>query len=252
MSTLREIAGYVDALLEIGKFNDYCPNGLQVEGRRELRTLISGVTASQALLDAAVEAGADAVLVHHGYFWRGESPVLTGMKRRRIKTLLDHDLSLLAYHLPLDAHLLYGNNAALARELGFQVRGVVDSGPAKDILFYGELPVALAAQDLRDSIAARLGGNPLLVEASSRPVKSIAWCTGGAQGFIDEAARLGADAYLSGEISEQTTHSARENGVHFVAAGHHVTERYGVSALGNHLAEKFGITHQFIDIDNPA
>lgn len=252
MSILREIAGYVDALLEVQKFTDYCPNGLQIEGRQELRTLVSGVTASQALLDAAVEAGADAVLVHHGYFWRGESPVLTGMKRRRIKTLLDNDISLLAYHLPLDAHLLYGNNVALARELGFQVRGVADSGPAKSILFYGNLQDAMAAGDLRDLIAARLGGNPLLVEASDRPVKSIAWCTGGAQGYIDEAAKLGVDAYLSGEISEQTTHSARENGVHFIAAGHHITERYGVAALGNHLAEKFGISHQFIDIDNPA
>lgn len=252
MSTLREIASYTDALLEIQKFSDYCPNGLQVEGRQDLRTLISGVTASQALLDAAVEANADAVLVHHGYFWRGESPALIGMKRRRIKTLLDNDVSLLAYHLPLDAHLLYGNNATLARELGFRVDGVADSGPAKDILFYGELTKALVANDLRDLIAARLGGSPLLIEASARPVKSIAWCTGGAQGYIDEAAKLGVDAYLSGEISEQTTHSARENGVHFIAAGHHITERYGVAALGNHLAEKFGIAHQFIDIDNPA
>jgi dinuclear metal center YbgI/SA1388 family protein len=252
MSRLREITGYVDALLEVQKFTDYCPNGLQVEGRGELRTLISGVTASQALLDAAVEANADAVLVHHGYFWRGESPVLTGMKRRRIKTLLENDISLLAYHLPLDAHPQYGNNAALARELGFRIGGVADSGPAKNILFYGELPGELAAEDLRAAVAARLGGNPLLIQGSDRPVRSIAWCTGGAQGYIDEAARLGVDAYLSGEISEQTTHSARENGVHYIAAGHHITERYGVAALGNHLAEKFGIGHRFIDIDNPA
>lgn len=252
MTSLREITGYVDALLEIQRFADYCPNGLQVEGCRELRILVSGVTASQALLDAAVAANADAVLVHHGYFWRGEPPVLTGMKRRRIKTLLDNDISLLAYHLPLDAHPLYGNNASLARELGFQIRGVVGNGPAKDILFYGDLPRALPANELREWVAGRLGGNPLLIEVSDRPVKSIAWCTGGAQGYIDEAARLGVDAYLSGEISEQTTHSARENDVHFIAAGHHATERYGVAALGNHLAEKFGISHQFIDIDNPA
>lgn len=252
MSSLREIAGYLDALLEVQKFADYCPNGVQVEGRRELRILISGVTASQSLLDAAVAANADAVLVHHGYFWRGESPVLTGMKRRRIKTLLDNDISLLAYHLPLDAHPVYGNNASLARELGFQVGGIAGSGPAKDILFYGELPKTLPAIGLRDLVAARLGGNPVLIEASDRPVKTVAWCTGGAQGYIDEAVKLGVDAYLSGEISEQTTHSARENGVHFVAAGHHATERYGVATLGNHLAEKFGVSHRFIDIDNPA
>jgi dinuclear metal center YbgI/SA1388 family protein len=252
MSTVQAITDYLDVLLEVGKFNDYSPNGLQVEGRREVGILISGVTASQALIDAAIEADADAVLVHHGYFWRGESATLTGMKRRRIKALLDHDISLLAYHLPLDAHPLYGNNASLAAVLGFQVDGVVGSGPAKGLLFYGQPAQPLSAQALAARIGESLGRAPLLVEASDRPVRTIAWCTGGAQGYIEEAARLGVDAYLSGEISEQTTHAAREHGVHFFAAGHHATERYGVASLGQHLAAQFGLTHMFIDIDNPA
>jgi dinuclear metal center YbgI/SA1388 family protein len=210
------------------------------------------VTASQAFLEAAIDAGADAVLVHHGYFWKGEAAALVGMKRRRVKTLLENDVSLLAYHLPLDAHPEYGNNATLARELGFIVDGVIDAGPGRDILFYGRLPEPEAADTLGERIGARLGRRAVVVGGTGRPVQSVAWCTGGAQGLIDEAVSLGVDAYLSGEISEKTTHIARESGIYYIAAGHHATERYGAPALGEHLAGRFGIAHQFIDIDNPA
>lgn len=252
MVRLEELVEYTDALLDTARFRDYCPNGLQVEGRREIATLVSGVTASQAFLEAAVEAGADCVLVHHGYFWKNERAVVTGMKRRRIKTLLDHDISLLAYHLPLDAHPEYGNNAALARRLGFHVDGVAGDGPGRDILFYGRPAESAALERLVEHVGRRLGCEPLAVAGSAAPVRSIAWCTGGAQHFIEQALSLGVDAYMSGEISEQTTHVAREEGIHYIAAGHHATERYGPAALGEHLAGRFELAHRFIDIENPA
>lgn len=252
MVGIDELVAYCNTLLQPERFEDYAPNGLQIEGRPEVVTLISGVTASQRLIDAAIDADADALLVHHGYFWRGDNPVLTGMRRRRIKALLEHEINLLAYHLPLDAHLEFGNNVRLAHELGFRVDGVMDEGPAKDLLFYGRLPQPLAAEALREHISECLGFKPLLVSGAEHRIESIAWCTGGAQGFIEEAVTLGVDAYLSGEISEQTTHVARESGMHFIAAGHHATERYGPASLGEHLAEHFDLEHQFIDIDNPA
>ena len=252
MAELLTIVDYLDNYLEVPKFNDYCPNGLQVEGRHNVRRVISGVTASQALIDAAIEENADAILVHHGYFWRGESAVITGTRRRRIKALLDNDMSLLAYHLPLDAHVDVGNNASLGRRLGIQIDGVVDSGPAKNILFYGRLSKPNSTAEFCALLTERLNRDPIAVEGSERPLQRIAWCTGGAQGYIEEAAKLGVDAYLSGEISEQTTHAARENELHYFAAGHHATERYGPAALGEHIAQHFGIEHTFIDIDNPA
>ncbi|MBN1378553.1 MAG: Nif3-like dinuclear metal center hexameric protein [Gammaproteobacteria bacterium] len=251
MVGIDELVTYTNSLLDIERFDDYSPNGLQIEGRGQVVTLVSGVTANQKLIDAAIAADADAILVHHGYFWRGENPVLTGMRRRRIKTLLENDINLLAYHLPLDAHPQFGNNAALARELDFRIDGVMDEGPAKDILYYGRLQESLSAQELVQQVAERLGSQPLLIEGSDREIESIAWCSGAAQGFIEEAVALGVDAYLSGEISEQTTHIAREMGIHFIAAGHHATERYGSAELGEHLAEQFDLEFQFIDIDNP-
>ncbi|TSA50464.1 MAG: Nif3-like dinuclear metal center hexameric protein [Nitrosomonadales bacterium] len=245
---LNELEIYLNQLLDIAHVHDYCPNGLQVEGRSEVRKLISGVTASFDFLQAAVVAGADAVLVHHGYFWRGENQCLTGMKRRRIALLMEHDISLLAYHLPLDAHLELGNNTQLGRRLGF-----IESGRfgEQDIAVHGTLPQTMMLKDLGMNIEHLLSRKPLVIGDAAKPVQRIAWCTGAAQDYFDEAIRLGVDAFITGEISEQTVHAARESGVAFIAAGHHATERYGVQALGEHAAQKFGIAHQFIDVDNP-
>ncbi len=252
MVELATLVAYTDELLDSDGFEDYCPNGLQVQGRDEVRRLISGVTASAALLDAALEADADAVLVHHGYFWRGEAPCITGIKRERLRRLLAHDVSLLAYHLPLDAHREFGNNAQLAKHLGLHVDGVVEQGSAAGLLWYGRPPRPLSAAGMVAHLEDRLQRAPVLIGERGRPVARVAWCTGAAQGFIEQAEPLGVDAFLSGEISEQTVHFAREAGLLYFAAGHHATERYGVQGLGAHLADRFDIEHRFIDIDNPA
>lgn len=245
---LNELEIYLNQLLDVAHIHDYCPNGLQVEGQSEVRRLISGVTASFDFLQAAVAAGADAVLVHHGYFWRGENQCLTGMKRRRIALLLEHHVNLLAYHLPLDAHPELGNNTQLGRRLGFIENGRFG---AQDIAAQGILPQTMALKDLKTNIEHLLSRKPLVIGDEAKPIQRIAWCTGAAQDYFDEAIRLGVDAFITGEISEQTVHAARESGVAFIAAGHHATERYGVQALGEHAAQKFGIAHQFIDVDNP-
>lgn len=239
-----------DRYLSSAKIADYCPNGLQVEGRSQVRRIISGVTASQALLDAAVAEGADLVLVHHGYFWKGENPCVVGMKQRRLKTLLSHDMSLLAYHLPLDVHPEVGNNVQLARLLGLQVEGPLEPDNPRSVALLGHLPEPVSAAEFARRVATVLGREPLLVDCA-RPVQRIGWCTGGGQGYIEQAISAGVDLYLTGEASEQTYHSARESGIGFIAAGHHATERYGVQALGDYLAQRFGIEHRFIDCDNP-
>ncbi|WMP16969.1 Nif3-like dinuclear metal center hexameric protein [Thiothrix lacustris] len=249
---LYTLETYLNKLLNIGKFRDYAPNGLQVEGRAEVTRIVTGVTASQALLDAAVEYGADAVLVHHGYFWKGEAPVIRGMKKQRIATLIQHDISLLGYHLPLDAHPELGNNVQLAMLLGIRNEGVMDERELQGVGNIGSVSEPVSLADFGQQVATALAREPLLIAGGEHPVKRIAWCTGGAQGYIQQAFELGADTYLSGEISEHTVHFARENGIHYIAAGHHATERYGIKALGNHLAEQFGLEHRFIDINNPA
>jgi len=239
-----------DRYLAAGQIADYCPNGLQVQGRPRVRRIVSGVTASQALLDAAVAVNADLVLVHHGYFWRNEDPRVVGMKQRRLKTLLNHDISLVAYHLPLDVHPEVGNNVQLARLLGLQVDGPLEADNPRSVVLLGHLAEPMSAADFARRVATALNREPLLVD-SDRPVRRVGWCTGGGQGYIDQAIAAGVDLYLTGEASEQTFHSARENGIAFIAAGHHATERYGVKALGEHLAQRFGIEHRFIDCDNP-
>ncbi len=248
---LAELVDYLDELLEVERFRDYCPNGLQVQGRDQVQTLVSGVTASQALLDAAVVHDADAVLVHHGYFWKGERPQVVGMKRRRLATLLTNELSLLAYHLPLDAHPEFGNNARLGRLLGIEQWQALPTEAGDGVGNIGQLPRPEAAGDLVARLEQLTGRQALHIGASAEPVQRIAWCTGAAQGYIDAAVVAGAELFISGEISEQTVHVAREEGVHYVAAGHHATERYGVQALGEHLALRFGVEHRFVDIDNP-
>ena len=245
----QALCTYCDQLLDAAAFDDYTPNGLQVEGTRPIRRLVTGVTASLALIQAALDCDADALLVHHGWFWRGDPPALTGPRARRARALFRGDLSLIAYHLPLDAHPRLGNNATLAERLG--IIEARPSTPGKGLLWTGRLTEPTPAATWAAAVGARLGRPPTLV-GNAGPLLRVAWCTGGGQGYLESAAALGIDAFLSGEISEQTTHSARELGIAYLAAGHHATERYGVQALGAHLAEHFGIEHRYLEIDNPA
>ncbi len=249
MLRLDELWHYCDELLAVGTFDDYCPNGLQVEAGEVVTHLVSGVTASQALIEAALELGADTLLVHHGYFWKGESPRLTGIKGRRIRTLMQGGISLLAYHLPLDAHPELGNNRQLAEHLD-----ILDPQPlaGNGLLWQGRLEPALTAVELGERLAQRLGRSPLHIPVDGRLIRRLGWCTGAGQGLIEQAAQWGLDAFLSGEISEQTVHQARELGIQYFSAGHHATERFGVAALGEHLAAHFGISHRFLDLPNPA
>lgn len=246
---MNELETYLNQLLDIAHFHDYCPNGLQVEGRSEVRQLISGVTASFDFLQAAIAADADAVLVHHGYFWRGEDQRIVGMKHHRIALLMAHNIGLLAYHLPLDAHPELGNNVQLGRRLGFaQISRFGD----QDIAMHGTLPSQLMnLKELRMKIERTLSRVPLVIGEDEKALRRVAWCTGAAQGYFEEAVRMGVDAFITGEISEQNVHTARESGVAFISAGHHATEQYGVQALGEHISKKFGIAHRFIDIDSP-
>ena len=251
MVQLTELVQYIDSLLEVDRFRDYAPNGLQVEGKGTVNKIVCGVTACQALIDAAITARADAVLVHHGYFWKGESEAITGMKRQRIKSLLDADISLLAYHLPLDAHATLGNNAQLADLLGLTISGTFPQTESQAVGMHGKLAQAISAEQLLQQLENKLDRTPMHIAGSDKFIETVAWCSGGAQGYIEAAALQGVDAYISGEISEQTVHIAREYGLHYFAAGHHATERYGVQALTRHLADRFAVQSQYIDIDNP-
>ncbi|WP_321846273.1 Nif3-like dinuclear metal center hexameric protein [Paraburkholderia bannensis] len=243
-----ELELYLNNLLETSRFKDYCPNGLQVEGRRRVEKIATGVTASLAFLEAALEWGADAVLVHHGYFWKNEAPQITGRKYRRLKTLLANDLNLFAYHLPLDCHPELGNNAQLGARFGWigeQRFGEQDLG------WMATLPMPITLAHFTAEVEQTLGRTPLVLGDPDWQIRRVAWCTGAAQSLFDAAIDAGADVFLTGEISEQTTHTAAESGVAFLAAGHHATERFGVQAVGSHLSEAFDIEHLFIDIDNP-
>lgn len=245
---IKELIDYTGQILEVERFRDYCPNGLQVEGRQQVRSIVTGVTASMALLESAREAGADMVLVHHGYFWRNEDPRVVGIKHKRLRFLLTHEINLAAYHLPLDAHPELGNNAQLARLLGLNVEGVAGE---QSLVWHGSLPIAESLWDFQQRLGGVLQRQPQVVGDLKRQVRRVAWCTGAAQQYLETAIALGVDVFVSGEISEQTVHLARESGVSYIAAGHHATERYGVQALGQHLAQHFGLTHQFVDIENP-
>lgn len=243
-----ELDAYLNVYLQVSDFRDYCPNGLQVEGREQVNCIATGVTASVALIDAAIVAGADALIVHHGYFWRGEDARITGMRRVRIGRLIGHDLNLFAYHLPLDAHPEVGNNTTLARQLGLTVS---ERFGEQNIGACGTPVAGISIGEFAKSAERVLGRAPLVIGDLKKPLRRMAWCTGAAQGMFEQAVALGIDAYLSGEISEQTVHVARETGVAYIAAGHHATERFGVQALGAHLAQRFGLEHRFIDVDNP-
>lgn len=242
------LGAWFDELLGSGRFSDYCPNGLQVEGRRRIRKLACGVTASLALIEAATAAHADALLVHHGWFWRGEDARLTGIKGARVRALIESGMHLFAYHLPLDVHPELGNNTMLGERLGWTVAG---RGGPDALIVWHDFQRLRSTAALAGEITRALGRKPLGVGHLERPIRRIAWCTGAAQDMIETAAALGADAYLSGEISERTTHLARELGISYFAAGHHATERFGVQALAERAAGAFGFAHAFIDDPNP-
>ncbi|MGV6808263.1 MAG: Nif3-like dinuclear metal center hexameric protein [bacterium] len=248
MVARKDVEAYLKTFLNIDQFKDYAPNGLQIEGKDHIQRLVTGVSANLALIEAAIAHQADAILVHHGYFWKNEPAPLVGIKYQRVKALLDYDISLLAYHLPLDAHAELGNNAQLAKKLGITIEGTMNR---EGVGCYGYFPKALSTAEVSARLTEVLGRQPLHIAGGLQRVRSIAWCTGAAQNYLPQAMALGVDAYLSGEISEQTVHTAKEGNIHYFAAGHHATERYGVQALGEHLANVFGIEHHFIDIDNP-
>ncbi|MFK8042187.1 Nif3-like dinuclear metal center hexameric protein [Congregibacter sp.] len=249
---LKDLLKHCDSVLESQRFNDYCPNGLQVEGRTTVARLAAAVTANQSVLDAAVAWGADALIVHHGYFWRGESAEIVGMKRKRLGTLLTADMSLMAYHLPLDAHPELGNNAQWGKLLGFTDVEPLDKEDTRAVGNLGRLAQPMELEEVVGKVLTLTSRRPLLIGDPKTLVERVAWCTGAAQGYIEKAAAAGADLFISGEISEPTVHAARELGIAYIAAGHHATERYGVQALAASLAETFGLEWSFIDCDNPA
>jgi dinuclear metal center YbgI/SA1388 family protein len=245
---LNELLDYTGQILQVARFKDYCPNGLQVEGRGEVERVVTGVTASLSLLEAAREHGADIVMVHHGYFWRNEDARIVGIKQKRIKLLLESGMSLAAYHLPLDAHPELGNNAQLGKKLGLVQDGWAGE---QDIIALGRTMASVTAQDFSQHVSTVLNREALMLGPADKTISRVAWCTGGAQGYMEQAVALGVDAYISGEVSEQNLHLANEAGVVYIAAGHHATERYGIQALGEHLKNRFSLQHEYIEINNP-
>lgn len=248
-----ELLSYLSQCLSPERIRDFCPNGLQVEGTDNVERIVTGVTASEALIDAAIANKADTILVHHGYFWKGESPVVTGMKKRRLFKLLSNNINLIAYHLPLDIHAELGNNAQLAKRLGIQPLRGLDQNDPNSVGMVGELNQPQSLTEFGAVVEKSLNRQPLLCTGGDHKISTVAYCTGGGQSYIEAAAQQGIDAFITGEVSEQTIHTAREMGIHFIAAGHHATERYGAKALGEHLATTFSeLNVEFIDIDNPA
>jgi dinuclear metal center YbgI/SA1388 family protein len=244
---------YLNTLLKPEQIKDFCPNGLQIQGSEKINKVVTGVTATQALIERAIAEEADALVVHHGFFWKNESYVIRGMKHQRIKALLDHNISLFAYHLPLDIHPTLGNNAQLAKLFTIENVRPLELGNPLSVSVRGEFAQALTAQALQERISQRLSRQCLHIEApSKKEIKTVAWCSGGGQGYIELAAEQGIDAFISGEISEQTTHVAREMDIHFYCAGHHATERYGAKALAADFNDNLELDAIFVDIDNPA
>jgi dinuclear metal center YbgI/SA1388 family protein len=245
----RELCAWLDVTLNAASFSDYCPNGLQVEGKSTVSHIIAGVTASQALINVAIDRGADTLLVHHGWFWKGEDSRVRGTRKTRLASILEQDINLIAYHLPLDAHPQYGNNAQLARVLGLPPT-YETAGPG-GLIWLGEMPEVCTLGEIAEKVEKALGRVPQVIGDAGMPAQRLAWCTGAAQSMFGDAIDAGAQIFITGEISEQTVHLARETGVGFIGAGHHATERYGVQALGQAIEQEFGITVDFVDIDNP-
>ncbi len=238
---------YLNTLLQVDQYKDYAPNGLQIQGKDNIKKVIFGVTASLELVEKAIALHADAIVVHHGYFWKGEKPNITGMKQRRIKALLAHDINLFGYHLPLDGHETLGNNAQLGKL--WQVKNSAAIAPF-DLLWTGEV-ANLSAQAMGAVIEKTLNRAPMIIEGGNHKIKRLAWCSGSAQGYLEQAAGLGVDAFISGEVSEKTYHEAREYGIHYFAAGHHATERGGIAALCDYLGKHTDLHCTFIDCHNP-
>lgn len=245
---LKRLTQEISHYLQAERFQDYCPNGLQVEGRPHVHKIITGVTASQGLIDAAIQQQADAILVHHGYFWRGESAEVTGAKKQRLKSLLIHDISLLAYHLPLDAHLVVGNNVQLAKVLGWSVERYLDD---KNMIPMTTLPEALPLAQIQSHVSGCLHRPAMALGQKDKPIKTIAWCTGAAQQYLTQAIQANVDLFISGEVSEQTFYAVEESNTAYISAGHHATERYGVQALGDWIAQSFNIAHVYVELNNP-
>jgi dinuclear metal center YbgI/SA1388 family protein len=246
-----ELSIYLHEFLNCAQYNDYAPNGIQIEGKEKIERICTAVTASEEAIAHAVVRQADALLVHHGYFWRGEDPVIVGMKRQRINKLLSHNINLFAYHLPLDCHIDLGNNACLAKLLLIDSVQMHKAGNTENLLWSGKLPKPMNSNLFTESLERILGRQPLHIAGNNKAINSIAWCSGAAQDFIEDAYKLGVDAYLSGEISERTYYQAKELGIQYYSCGHHATERFGVQALGQYLSNYFKLEHSFIDSDNP-
>ena len=251
MVSRSELIEYINDYLSIGSFSDYCPNGLQVQGVDQVRRIVTGVTACQALIDEAVKSHADMILVHHGYFWKNDNPVICGPLRQRLHALLTHDINLAAYHLPLDVHPEIGNNFLLGKSLGVVSAKRIKVSGVDGLLSVGEFSSSVDPMQLTEQLTHTLGRVPLHIGCEKKRVKAVAWCTGAAQDLLLDAVNHGVDAFITGEVSERTVHMARECGVHFYAAGHHATERSGIKALGDMLVSTFDVTCEFIDIDNP-
>ena len=238
------LAKYLSEYLNVSNFSDYCPNGLQIEGKSDIGKIIAGVSANQDLIDRAIDEQADALLVHHGFFWKNESAVITGIKRNRIKALLDNNINLFAYHLPLDAHPIVGNNIQLALRFNIQ-----SPRPIGDTLVWqGEVDAPL--HEVAQSVMNVTSRTPLVFGPQDKKIKKITWCSGGAQSYIEHAINIGADCFITGEVSEQIPAICKENNIAFISAGHHATERYGVQALAQHLSQEFELDYQYVDIDN--
>ncbi|RYY78837.1 MAG: Nif3-like dinuclear metal center hexameric protein [Moraxellaceae bacterium] len=251
MVELNQLLTWCNNTLNVKAFKDYCPNGLQIEGSHTVHKIVTAVTASQEAIDAAIAAHANVLMVHHGYFWKGEPEPLTGIKGQRIKKLMQHDISLIAYHLPLDAHVTLGNNAALADLLDMTITGPLDPTENQPIGNVGELPAPMSIDAFMTHLTERLQRTPLHLSGSSTTIQKVGFCTGAAQDFIVKAAALDCDAYISGEVSERTYHDAKELGIHYFACGHHATERGGIQRLGLALAQQFNLDVTFMDFDNP-
>lgn len=251
MITTNELEIYLNQYLSSDKFEDYAPNGLQIEGKNEINQICSAVTASLDVIETAITRQADALIVHHGYFWKGENNIIRGIKRERIGKIIENNINLFAYHLPLDTHLDIGNNICLAELLDFKSPQGFKAQKIDNLLWSGFLSNPLSTEDFCSFLSEKLNRKPLLIAGSNSVIEKVAWCSGAAQDLIEHAYNLGADAFISGEVSERTYHQAKELGIDYFACGHHATERYGIQALGQHLSTKFGLRHHFIDSDNP-
>ena len=251
MAQLKEIIQWCDQTLNTHEFKDYAPNGLQIEGKSEVQKILCAVTASQEAIDAAIAQNADLLLVHHGYFWKGEPYPITGMRGKRIKSLIQHDISLVGYHLPLDSHPSLGNNAAIAECLALENLQALDPSERHPIGNIGFLKQAMSATEFRDYLTARLGFKTIHLPAEKSQIQKVGFCTGAAQDFIGKAAEQGCDAFISGEVSERTYYEAKELGVHYYACGHHATERYGVQRLAKAISEQFNIEYSYFELNNP-